>query len=155
MKYRNQSIEIQESSSLNKLIIDNLQNSTLLLWNLIPSIDKEEFVFLIDRVSNFFPLSIAVAGNDNDLLFDWLLLDVLAPKFEDNDPEETHIMTWLIDSNDTNEIIPEFFDLVEPSTPRFDEWQYYKIILLGDTNSTKIIKESILAWLGSQKNASL
>lgn len=146
-----QTLEIQEYSSLKTIVIDNLQNSTLLLWNLLPSIDKAEFVNLIDEVSDYIPLSIAVAGNNNDLLFDWLLLDVLAPKFEYTDSEETHIMTWVIDSNKTNGIIEEFLNCVKPSITRFENWQYYKIILLGDVSETKIIKENILFWLGSQK----
>jgi hypothetical protein len=151
MKYRDQFVQLYE---IEDLIVDETFNnaieSTVLFWNLSHLIDEDEFKFFVDQISNYYPLNIAVAGREVEDLFD-CLLKVLGFKFENDDPEDKHIMTWKVDGENTDDIIEEFFNITTLSLWRFDNWNYYKVYLYGNKEITSKIKEKILLWLSMQK----
>jgi hypothetical protein len=78
------------------------------------------------------PLAIALFGRDSGLAFDSLL------RLLGEEDGKNHIMTYHLPESDLDGAIEDFLQTTWPSEDRHSEWESYGIILLGQSDGTKV-----------------
>ncbi|QQS58745.1 hypothetical protein IPN35_04025 [Candidatus Peregrinibacteria bacterium] len=106
--------------------------------------DKSYLQKILSDVIMSNPVGIWIAGEYSDLVFENLLflLSIL------DSPEKDQVITGTIESENTKEVIENFFFTAIPDEFRWDNWKRYLIIGIGSTkfknNMTKEIQSFII-----------
>ena len=127
--YLDRRIMLQEAGNLKELTATDLSNAVVLMWVADPSWEVEELRRAIEELSDGKPLSLVVGGERVDESFS-VLLETLSYL----PPTSYHIMTGSIESADMSEGVSEFLIATYPEELRFDDWQEYRIVAVGDSS---------------------
>jgi hypothetical protein len=125
--YLDRRIMLQEAGSLKELTATDLSSAVVLMWIADRSWDAEELRRAIEEMSDGKPLSLVVSGERADESFS-LLLETLSYL----PPASYHIMTGSIENTDMSEAVSEFLIATYPEELRFDDWQEYRVVAVGN-----------------------
>lgn len=120
-----------------------VQNSSILFVNGVVDLGKDEITRVLSDVIQCEPVSLYVAGENPEELFDVLLntTEVM--------PMDKHIMTNVLRNEKKAGLLEDFFHSVIPGDDRWDEWNFHGIIIYDKANSNlfdSIVKLVARRW---------
>ncbi|MGH9914723.1 MAG: hypothetical protein ACRD63_05480 [Pyrinomonadaceae bacterium] len=118
----------QEAENLNDLTTEDVSKALVLLWVGSPSWKYKDLTAVIERLAREGALGITIAGKRADESFDALLETLGSMKLP------KHVMTGVDKTDDVGDVVSGFLVAAIPDEARWDDWQEYRIIVIGDSN---------------------
>lgn len=137
--YLDRSVKLQIVNSLTTLEIDDLSHAVVLVWLAPQSFNSNLLEIIIKQLIAQNVLSIVVAGESPNESFSILLLTLSTIH------TIKHIMTGVIESTCTNDIIEQFLVATWPDENRFDYWTEYRLIVIGNSDLGNHVKIKLIS----------
>ena len=144
--YRDHPILLQEVIGLDDLAVDDVSHAVVLLWLGGNSWGRGQLERAVKRFASKSVLSLTVAGELADEAFS-IVLETLGSL-----PTRKHIMTGIIRDTEVRDLeedalivkdaVEEFLTGTWPDEARFDEWTQYRIIVTGQPELSRCIRQS-------------
>lgn len=141
-EYLDRKIFFQETENLNDFTTDEVSKALILLWLGSPSWKYKDLTVVIEGLAREGALGISVAGKRADDSFD-TLIETLGPM-----ELPKHVMTGAYDSGDVDDDVSDFLVAAIPDEARWNDWQEYRIIAVGDSNLQQQVFYSINKAVG-------
>jgi hypothetical protein len=125
-------VRLQGANNLTEVLPKNLSGAIVLLWLGDSSWKTRDLKAMIIRLAEKKPLAIVVAGERTNESFEVLLETLSVIETPD------HIMTGVIHHDDS---ISDFFVATFPDQLRFDDWQEYFVIAVGNQDLQQQIRD--------------
>lgn len=138
--YLDRQVELSYISELTEIDRMNYACSLTLVWLCKPNWKVEDLRVAIKTLAWRRVLGITIAGEKTDESFS-ILLDTLGPL------PGPHIMTGVSREDDEFAVVQAFLLSALPSEERFDDWQGYNIIVVGDESAFKRMSEAVKRFL--------
>jgi hypothetical protein len=138
--YLDRQVELSGRSELSGIDQVDCASSLTLIWICNPDWNVDDLQSAINALASRKALGITVAGERTDESFS-VLLDTLS-RFPN-----PHIMTGISREEDEFSVVEEFLVAALPSEERFDEWHGYNVIVVGDENALKRMREALKRFL--------
>lgn len=135
-QYLDRSVIVVENYLTEDIYFSEYLNQSTILIESNSELSIDEFVktnFLISKIIQFSPLTIAVWGINAEQIFDSLLIELSTFK------TKKHIMTKMIHADTLEDAIDELITATLPSESRFDEWKNYTIFINNKVYGLKVL----------------
>ncbi len=147
--YLGRQVLLQGAAILSDIEVSDLSSAVVMLWISDDLWKTEDFLEAIRGLINGKPLGISVGGKRVDKSFSLLLETLSTPS-----NSTSHIMTGVIGDVSLSEAVSNFLIATYPDDLRFDDWQEYQIIAIGDKALQEQMQYSINKIILVDKNVS-